>query len=82
MERKYVTVTYRLRGDTKMYIYLNQLAGTNRYLWNHALGDLENQYKEKGKSDYSHFTLNRWYVKHKKEVDWLKPELFTVAGVK
>ena len=84
MERKYVTVTYRLRGDTKMYIYLNQLAGTNRYLWNHALGDLENQYKEKGKSDYSHFTLNRWYVKHKKEVDWLKeyPQVVTRTGLK
>ena len=79
MERKYVTVTYRLRGDTKTYSYLNQLAGTNRYLWNHALGDLENQYKETGKSDYSHFSLCKWYLSHKREVDWLKeyPQVLT-----
>ena len=73
LERKYVSIRYRLRGDTKMYSYLNQLAGTNRYLWNHALGDLENQYKETGKSDY------KWYLSHKREVDWLKeyPQVLT-----
>ena len=67
-----------------MYSYLNQLAGTNRYLWNHALGDLENQYKEKGKSDYSHFSLCKWYVSHKKEVDWLKeyPQVVTRTSLK
>ena len=67
-----------------MYSYLNQLAGTNRYLWNHALGDLENQYKETGKSDYSHFSLCKWYVSHKKEVDWLKeyPQVLTRTSLK
>ena len=86
MERKYVTVTYRLRGDTKMYSYLNQLAGTNRYLWNQALGDLETQYKETGESKFSYFDLCKWYTNKKQEVDlnWLKeyPAVFSRTGLK
>ena len=67
-----------------MYSYLNQLSGTNRYLWNHGLSDLENQYKETGKSNFSYFDLCKWYVNHKKEVDWLEeyPAVFSRTGLK
>ena len=86
MERKYITLRYRLRGDTKMYSHLNQLAGTNRYLWNHALSDLENQYKETGESKFSYFDLCKWYTNKKQEVDlnWLKeyPTVFSRTGLK
>ena len=67
-----------------MYSYLNQLSGTNRYLWNHGLSDLENQFKETGRSNFSYFDLCKWYVNYKKEVDWLEeyPAVFSRTGLK
>lgn len=36
-KRSYVNIRYRLRGTRKVYQFLNELAGANRYLWNAAL---------------------------------------------
>ena len=67
-----------------MYLFLNQLAGTNRFLWNHALGDLKNQYKETGKANFSYFDLCKWFTNKKQEVDWLQEysQVLTRPGLK
>ena len=38
-----------------MYLFLNQLAGTNRYLWNNCLADLQKQYEKIEKTKHSYF---------------------------
>ena len=79
MSRGYITIRYRLRGDKRLYSFLNQLAGTNRYLWNQCIADLENQYKEHKKTNHTHFDLCKWSKGHKEEVAWLKnyPQVLT-----
>ena len=84
-KRSYVNIRYRLRGKRKVYRYLNQLAGANRYLWNAALSQCEKDYEETGKADMSYLSLCKWYKNHKhSEAPWLKeyPKALTRQGLK
>ena len=85
MMRQYVNIRYRLRGSRAMYRYLEELAGVNRYLWNHALGKIREDYESTGKSETSFIGLAKWYKQHKDtEAPWLSeyPVASTRAGLK
>lgn len=81
MTNRYSTIRYRLIGDKKLYLFFNQLAGTNRHLWNKCPADLENQYKPTSETQHSFFDLCKWYVKQKQEVAWFKkhPQVLTIT---
>lgn len=71
-ERSYVSVRFRLRGKRKIYRFLNELAGANRYLWNAALAQCRKDYAETGKSKTARNSLYKWYKQHKDtEAPWL-----------
>ena len=71
-KRSYVNIRFRLRGNRKVYRFLNGLAGANRYLWNHALAQAKQDYEETGKAKTSQFDLYTWYKEHKDTVaPWL-----------
>lgn len=83
--RSYVNMRFRLRGKRKVYRFLNQLAGANRYLWNAALAQCKKDYKETGKSKNTQFDLCKWYKQHKDTgAPWLKeyPVVLTRTGLK
>ena len=85
MLRQYVNIRYRLRGDSAMYRYLEELAGANRYLWNHALGKIREDYESSGSAETSYIGLANWYKQHKDtEALWLSeyPVASTRAGLK
>ncbi len=79
--RSQVTIRFRIRGNKKIYPFLNELAGANRYLWNTAVAHLKKQHEETGTSESSCFSLCKWY---KEEAEWLKeyPAVLTRTGVK
>lgn len=84
-KRSYVNIRYRLRGTRKVYQFLNELAGANRYLWNAALAQCQKDYKETGKSINSQFGLCKWYKQHKDATaNWLTkyPVELTRTGLK
>ena len=84
-KRSYVNIRFRLRGNRKVYRFLNELAGANRYLWNHALAQAKQDYEETGKAKTSRFDLCMWYKHHKDTVaPWLKdyPKVLTRTGLK
>jgi len=71
-KRQYIRIKYRLRGNPKAYAYLSGLAGANRHLWNTALSKILKDYKETDKSDFSYYTLGKWYTKYKRDqAKWL-----------
>ena len=83
--RQYVNIRYRLRGDSAMYRYLEELAGVNRYQWNHALGKIREDYELGGNADTSFIGLAKLYKQHKDtEAPWLSeyPVASTRAGLK
>lgn len=83
--RSYVTIRFRLRGTTKIYRFLNGLAGANRYLWNAALAKAKNDYVDTGKAKTTQFDLYKWYKEHKDTVaPWLSeyPVTCTRTGLK
>ena len=70
--RQYVNIRFRLRDNTKIYSFLNGLAGANRYLWNAALAKAKNDDAETGKAKTTQFDLYKWYKEHKDAVaPWL-----------
>lgn len=83
-ERSYVSVRFRLRGKRKIYRFLNELAGANRYLWNAALAQCRKDYAETGKSKTARNSLYKWYKQHKDtEAPWLSkyPVALTRTGL-
>ncbi len=42
--RQYVHFRFRLRGDKRSYPFLNELVGTNQYLWNAALAQVKKSF--------------------------------------
>ncbi|MCY4161847.1 MAG: transposase [Flavobacteriaceae bacterium] len=74
MKKTYIQIKYRIRTTKQNYHLLYATAGANRYLWNQCLDYLQTTYKEKGKCDFSYFSLCRWYVQYKNEMKdpWLK----------
>ena len=66
-----------------MYLFLNQLAGTNRYLWNNCLADLQKQYQETKKTKHAFFTrlkcLQKWRAKKVKGSHRYRKLSFTIA---
>ena len=64
-----------------MYSFNDQLVGTNQYLWNQCLANIEGQYKKDKKTNHSVLDLFNWYAHHKKEIDWLKYYPVTLTGI-
>ncbi len=86
VKKTYVQIKYRIRTTKQNYRLLVAIAGTNRYLWNQCLDDLQTTYKETGKSEFSFFSLCRWYIQHKNGMEnpWLKeyPQIATRTVLK
>ncbi len=71
--RQYVNLRFCLRGGRKACRFLNELAGTNRYLWNTALTKSRHDYAETGQSQTSPFDLCKWYNEHRDTAaPWLR----------
>ena len=80
-----MNIHFRLWGTTKIYSFLNGLAGANRYLWNAALAKAKNDYVDTGKAKTTQFDLHKWYKEHKDAVaPWLSeyPVRCTRTGLK
>lgn len=62
--RSYISIRFRLHGRSKVYQFLNELAGVNWYLWNAASAKTKKDYEDSGKSKTSQFKLYKWYKAH------------------
>ncbi|MCY3998217.1 MAG: transposase [Flavobacteriaceae bacterium] len=73
MKKTHIQIRYRIRTSPSNYRWLHQVAGANRHLWNQALEKIEKQYQETKQSNFSFFSLCRWYVIYKNQTaPWLK----------
>ncbi len=67
------TIRYRLHPQTPAKAHkLHELAGACRYVWNHFVGVLQDEYKAYGRCDPRWFVLNYRFANLRKQVPWLK----------
>ena len=71
-EIEHRTIRFRLHPKTKAKnALLFGTAGACRYVWNHAVAKLKDEYEWTGKCDYSFYTLANWFTTLRNQNTWL-----------
>ncbi len=71
--KTYRTIRYHLHPQTQAKAHkLHELAGACRYVWNHFVGVLQDEYKAYGRCDPSWYSLLPRFTNLRKQVPWLQ----------
>ena len=74
------TIRYRLHPQTQAKARkLHELAGACRYVWNHFVGVLQDEYKAYGRVDARWYSLNYRFTNLRKQVPWLQEYSYLIV---
>ncbi len=78
--KTYRTIRYRLHPQTQAKAHkLHELAGACRYVWNHFVGVLQDEYKAYGKTKSSYYSLCPRFTNLRKQVPWLQAYSYLIV---